>query len=299
MEAVTIDLDVASNRDFRRSDEFHVLVNILVLLSLKELSFDNTGVLLGWLEDRDGVVREIESNNESSIDIFWCSCVESSSETEDLFVVIHVLEEVTFWLIWEELENITQGVNFISETVVGWDLDGLRISGFRVFNLSDFEVLSILGFVEVMSELINSVNSKLPSKSINNSTSFDFIASQVIVANEVLTWLVHCELHRKFLSLQKQGKGIPTVVGVMHFSDFNSVISKVVVNDEGHSIMLGKESQYLSVIVQKLLLRNDSSSTKCFFQEFFHLCILLLRDLHLSLGKVISWNLDSIRLRLS
>ena len=74
---------------------------------------------------------------------------------------------------------------------------------------------------------------------------------------------------------------------MMNFSDFNSVISQVVVNDERKIITLGKEPQHLSVVIQKLLLGNYSSTTKCLLQELFHFSILLCRNSNLSLLEVV------------
>ena len=42
VEVVPIDLDISSNREVSWSDEFIVFVNVLVLGSLQEWSFDDT-----------------------------------------------------------------------------------------------------------------------------------------------------------------------------------------------------------------------------------------------------------------
>jgi hypothetical protein len=85
---------------------------------------------------------------------------------------------------------------------VGRNLDGLWLSGLGEFNISNLEVLAVLGLIEIMSELIYTVNSELSAECIDNATSFDFITCQVVIANEVLTWLIHCKSLRKLLSLE-------------------------------------------------------------------------------------------------
>lgn len=60
VKVVAVDLHIASNGQVGRSNELQVLVNILVLASLKELSISDARVLLARLKDRDGIIREIE-----------------------------------------------------------------------------------------------------------------------------------------------------------------------------------------------------------------------------------------------
>ena len=60
MEVVTVDLHVTAHYEVAGGDELVLFVYILVLLPLQEWSFDNSGVLLGRLEDRDGVVSHVE-----------------------------------------------------------------------------------------------------------------------------------------------------------------------------------------------------------------------------------------------
>jgi hypothetical protein len=76
---------------------------------------------------------------------------------------------------------------------MGRNLDGLWFSGLGEFNVSNLKVLAVLGLIEIVSELIYTVNSELSAKSIDNTTSFDFITCQVVIPNEVLTWLIHCK----------------------------------------------------------------------------------------------------------
>lgn len=63
---------------------------------------------MSWLEDLDGIIREEEADNESSIKVFRDSSVESSSESEDFLIVVDVLEEVSLWLVWQKFVNISE-----------------------------------------------------------------------------------------------------------------------------------------------------------------------------------------------
>jgi hypothetical protein len=106
MEAVPIDLDISSDGYVCRIDEVHVFIHILVLPSFQELSFHHSGVLLRGLKDRDGVVCEVEGDNESTVNIFWHFGVESSGESKHFLVVIYVLKEISFWLVGKQFEDI-------------------------------------------------------------------------------------------------------------------------------------------------------------------------------------------------
>jgi len=156
---------------------------------------------LSWLKDGDGVIRQIEGDNESSVNIFWDTCVESSSESKDLLVIVHVFEEISLGLVWQKFVDIAEGVDLITKAIVRRDLKRLGFTRLRVFNASNIKELVVLGFIELMSEFIYSCDSKNSAKSINGSLGFDFITSQVIVSNKVLTRLVYCKALRKLLSL--------------------------------------------------------------------------------------------------
>ena len=129
MEVVAIDLDVSTDWQLCWSDELHALVDVLILLSSKEWSFDDTRILLSWLEDRDSVISQVEGDDEPSVHIFWHLGVESSGKSQNLLIVVNVLEEINLWLLWNEIIHIAKRINFVSETVVWWDLYDNGISG--------------------------------------------------------------------------------------------------------------------------------------------------------------------------
>lgn len=193
VESMSVDLHITANSQISWCNEFLILVSILVLASLKELAFNDTWVLLGRLENWDCVIRQEECYDESSVDILWGSSVKSGCVSQDFLVVVNVFEEVSLGLFREEFVDIAQRIDFVTETVVGWNLKGLRISGFRILNISNFEMLSVLGLIEVLCELVNALDSELSPESINNTTSFYFIASHVVVSNKVLSWLINSE----------------------------------------------------------------------------------------------------------
>jgi hypothetical protein len=176
LEAVSVDLHVFADEQVGWGDEVHLVVHVLVLLSLQEGSLDDSGVLLSWLEDGDGVVGQVEGDDESSVEIFWDSSVELGSESQDLLVIVNVFEEVSLWLVWQELEHISERVNFVSESVVWWDNYWSVFSWLWHFDLTKLKVLSILLFVEGLGENVNTLNFKFSSECVDSAIWFNLIA---------------------------------------------------------------------------------------------------------------------------
>ena len=206
MEVVAIDLDVSSDWELSWGNELHELVDVLVLLSGKEWSFDDTRILLSWLKDRDGVVSQVERNDEPSVNIFWDFGVESGGESQNLLIVIDVLEEINLWLLWDEIIDITEGVNFISETVVWWNLDNDGISWLNWHDVTQCEVLSISLEEIVLGEFVDTLN--LEASAISNQVSLEInlVACQISVTNELLSWLIHIESLWQLLSSKINGE---------------------------------------------------------------------------------------------
>ena len=140
MEVVTINLDVTTDWKVSWSNEVVVLVDVLILSSLEEWTFDDTRVLLGRLEDGDGVIGKVERDNKSSVNVLWDFSVEPGSVSQYLLVVVHVLEEVDLGLLWNEVIHVTKGVNLVSETVVSWHLDNNCISWFWLLDVTQWHV---------------------------------------------------------------------------------------------------------------------------------------------------------------
>ena len=206
MEVVAIDLDVSSDWELSWGNELHELVDVLVLLSGKEWSFDDTRILLSWLKDRDGVVSQVERNDEPSVNIFWDFGVESSGESQNLLIVINVLEEINLWLLWDEIIDITEGVNFVSETVVWWNLDNDGISWLNWHDVTQCEVLSISLEEIVLGEFVDTLN--LEASAISNQVSLEInlVACQISITNELLSWLIHIESLWQLLSSKINGE---------------------------------------------------------------------------------------------
>ena len=101
------------------------------------------------------------------------------------------------------------------------------------------------------------------------------------------------------MALHEKGKVIATIIRVVNLSDFDSVVSQEVVNDEWKIIESSVESEYSSVIVEELLLRLYSTTTKRLLHVLSQRGItkLLLWDLVIS--EAVHWNIKGISLRLS
>lgn len=299
VKVVAVDLDVASDGEVGGRDELLVLVHVLVLSALQELALDDARVLLRRLEDRDSVVRQEEGHDEAAVQVLRDARVELSSEAEDLLVVVNILEEVSLRLVGEQLEDIAQGVHFVAEAVVGRDLHGLGLAGLGVLNLTQVKELVVLLLVEVLGELVDSSDSELSAECVDGALGLDLVAGEVVVSNEVLAWLVHCEALGKLLSLQQQREGVSAVVGVVHFSDLDGIVSQVVVDNEGQVVALDEETEHSAVVVEELLLGGHSASAQSLLQELLHLSVLLGGDLDLRLGEGVHWQLLSLWLALA
>lgn len=264
MEAVSIDFDVSSDSDVSGRKEVSVLVDVLVLPPFEELAFHDAGVLLGRLEDGNGVISQVEGNDEASVDVFRHAGVELGSVSQDFLVVVHVLEEVSFGLFGKQLEHVTQRVHFVSEAVVGRNLNRPGLSGPWELNSAKFEVFLVLLLVEVLGELVHSLNSEHSPVSFNCTAGLDLVACQVIISNEVLSGLVHCEAGRQLSSFEEESEGVSSVISVMDFSNFYGVISQIVVDDIGHVIAPHEEAEDFAVVVEELLLGDHTATTEGF-----------------------------------
>jgi len=275
VERVAVDLDVATDRHIAGGDEFTALVDILVLFALEELAFDDARVFLGGLVDRDGVVREVERDNESAVNVLGHACVVACGVTQNLLVVIDTLEEVSLRLLRNEPVDVAERVDFVTEAVVRRDLNRLGIAGLGVLHLAQLEVLAIFLHIELLRVLIHTSDAEKTSECVDRAVRLDFVASKVAVANEVLAGLVHVNAVGQLLSAQEQSERVAAIVCVMNFTDFNGVVGQVVVNDEGQIFKAGEESQYLSVMVKELLLRGNLAATEALLKELLHLVITL------------------------
>lgn len=184
----------------------HIVIHVLVLSPLKEWSFNNTRVLLSWLKDGDGVVGKIERDDESSVNIFRDFRVESSSISEDLLIVVDILEEINLWFLGYELVDVTKGINLISEAIMWWNLNNDWVSWLWLFDVTKWEVSLMLSQVVVLSEFINTMDIENSSIGNKRSIEFNFIAGEISVSNKLLSWLINLECLWQLLSSEIDSK---------------------------------------------------------------------------------------------
>lgn len=77
---------------------------------------------MSWLKDGDGIVSKIERNDKSSVDILWHFSIESGGISEDFLIVVHILEEVNLWLLWNEVVYISKRVYLVTKSIVRGNL---------------------------------------------------------------------------------------------------------------------------------------------------------------------------------
>jgi hypothetical protein len=278
MEVVTIDLDISSDWKISWGDELHLLVDILILLSGKEWSLDNTRILLSWLENRDGVVSQVERDDEPSVNILWHLGVESSCESQNLFIVINIFEEINLWLLGDEVIDVSERVNLITEAVMWWNLNDDSVSWSHWHDVAHWEMFAVSLEEVVLGECVHSFDLEASSVSDKISIVVDLITCQISVTNELLTWLIYCEGLRKFLSSQINRERISSVIWEMNFSDLNSVVSKEVVPHKLQILASCEESKNLSIVVQELFLGCNFSSSELFLEEFEQLLVFFWWD---------------------
>lgn len=71
-----------------------------------------------------------------------------------------------------------------------------------LLDLADGEVVAIFVLVEILSELVDAGDLVVSAERADAAAWVDFVTSQVVVANEVLTGLVNVETVRQLLSSQ-------------------------------------------------------------------------------------------------
>jgi len=225
VEAVPVDLDVTPEGHVGGCDEAAIVpVSVLVLAPLQEFALHDPRVLLCGLIYGDGVVGEEEGHDESAVDILWHLSVEPCNISQDCLVIVDVLEEVSLGLLGEEAEDVTKGVNLISEAVVGRDLSRGGVARLRVLDLTQWEVTSQLRLKEVLGELVDTLDVEVSAESLNGGAWVNLIECQVIIAHEHETRLSDCERVGDLPALEKLGKVVTAIIGGVHFSDLYGII---------------------------------------------------------------------------
>jgi len=175
MEVVTINLDVSTDWKFTWSNEFHTLIDILILSPFKEWTLDNSWILLSWFENGNGVISQIERNDKSSINVLWDLCVESSSISENLFVIINIFKEIYLWFFSNKFIDITEGINFVTEAIMWWYLNDNWVSWLWLFNVTYWEISTVCLLVVFLGENINTINIKDSSVGNEWFSELDFV----------------------------------------------------------------------------------------------------------------------------
>jgi hypothetical protein len=80
--------------------------------------------------------------------------------------------------------------------------------------------------------------------------------------------------------LEKFGEWITAIVRVVNFTDFNCIISKVVVNDKWQFFRVAEESQHFAVVVEELFLAWHFATTESFLHVLLHFIIAGASDLN-------------------
>lgn len=290
MERVSVNLHVTANGQVGRGDESHVLIHILVLPLVEELALDDARVLLGGLVDAEGVVGQVEGDDESAIEVLRDARVEPCGEAEHTSRVVHGFEEVALGLLGHKAEGLALCVLLITESVVRWVLTR-RLLRWRVeLDISEREVVLVALAVETLSEFVDTLNFIDSAVGVDAGGGSDLVAGQVVVTDEGVAGLVHIDAVGELLAAEVDGETIPAVVSLVALTNFKSIITEVVVHDERQILTFGEETEDLTIVVQELLLGGDLTATELLLEELQELRVLLLRHGLLALLEVITRN---------
>ena len=262
---------------------------------MEEFAFDDAGVLLGGLVDSNGVISQVERNDEAAVEVLGHFCVELGSEAQDSLIVVHGLEEVFLWSLRDELVHLTQAVLLITEAIVR-RLNRLHWLGRgSELNATEREIIAIRGSVEVLSELIDASYHIDAAVSVDIGCRCDFVCCQVVVTNEALAWLVSVVAIWELLTTEQEGKSISAIVRIVALTNLKSVISQVVVDSVGEIITRGEEAEHLAVFVQELLLGLNFAATHLLLHVVTHFWVINFGYRDLRLSKVVEGGRSSGR----
>ena len=262
---------------------------------MEEFAFDDAGVLLGGLVDSNGVISQVERNDEAAVEVLGHFCVELGSEAQDSLIVVHGLEEVFLWSLRDELVHLTQTVLLVTKAIVR-RLNRLHWLGRgSELNATEREIIAIRGSVEVLSELIDASYHIDAAVSVDIGCRCDFVCCQVVVTNEALAWLVSVVAIWELLTTEQEGKGISAIVRIVALTNLKSVISQVVVDSVGEIITRGEEAEHLAVFVQELLLGLNFAATHLLLHVVTHFWVINFGYRDLRLGKVVEGGRSSGR----
>jgi len=199
----TIDLDVAADGHIRWSDKRIVFVNVLVLVAAQQGTWDDSRVLNVGLINRNAVIAQVERDNETTVNVLGYTSVEACGVPEDFLVVVNTLEEVTLGLLGNQVIDVAEGVNFLTEAIVRRDLANNWLSGLWHLDATNRENAAVLLLVEILGVRVDSVDVEGTPKNHDFTVGHDFVAGQVVISDERKAGLFYFMAEWKFLSPKK------------------------------------------------------------------------------------------------
>lgn len=127
--------------------------------------------------------------------------------------------------------------------------------------LGNWEIVTVIVHVELLCERVDTVDNVDATVGIDVGGWGDLVAGQVVVADESLAGLVDVVAVWESRSTEEDSEGISAVVRVVALTDFEGVVSQVVVDGVWEVLAGGKEAENLTIFVQELLLGLNLAAT--------------------------------------
>jgi len=148
---------------------------------------------LSWLEDGDGIISQIERNDKSTVNVLWDFSVESSSISENLFVIINIFKEVYLRFFSDKLIDVTERIDFVSKTVVWWNLNYNWVSGFWLLDVTEWEMSLVSAQIVILSEFVDPVDIENSSISYKRLVKTYLVTGKISVTDEFMSRLIDLE----------------------------------------------------------------------------------------------------------
>jgi hypothetical protein len=148
---------------------------------------------LSWFEDGDGIIGQIERNDKSTVNVLWDFSVESSSISENLFVIINIFKEIYLRFFSNKLIDVTERIDLVTKTVVWWNLNYNWVSGFWLFDVTEWEMSLVSAQIVVLSEFVDTVDIENSSIGYKRLVKTYLVTGEVSVTDEFMSRLVDLE----------------------------------------------------------------------------------------------------------
>lgn len=132
---------------------------------------------------------------------------------------------------------------------------------FSKTGLGNWEIVTVIFPVELLCERVDTVDNVDATVGIDVGGRGDLVAGQVVVADESLAGLVDVVAVWESRSTEEDSEGVSTIVRVVALTDFEGVVSQVVVDGVWEVVTGGMEAENLAVFVQELLLGLNLAAT--------------------------------------